>query len=1037
MTATLLVEPDRDYQIRAVRDITNGLAAGGRGQLHAACGTGKTKMGLWVAERLVGDDGVVVIAVPTVGLVAQTLREWAEVHPDHIALAVCGDGTITVSASGPPTNGGDDDDAEAERVALDSILEPVTTDPDVVTAWLMRQVSTTLRLIVVTHRSAHVVGEGLQKAGREAGLLLVDEAHRTAGSADKRTALIHDDDVLPARRRLYMTATPRVFGAASVKAVVSMDDTAVYGPVLFNYPFSQAISDGYLDDYRLLVVGITRAEVLAVLRAASERVSPGAALPSEHSAMVQAAIARAARRYDLRRVLAFCPRVSDAKEFADTFADTMDCLPSGNRPPLPVHATHVSGHMKQDKRQEALDTLAAPPNGGWTVVSNARCLSEGIDVPAVDAVAFTAPKESPVDIVQAIGRALRPVPGKGAGIATILVPVLLDSDGDDGADVGLDSVDAGSFALLLQVAAALRSHDDAFAASLRPARVSRNARSSALQKTEVLVPQEVDSSEFLQHLTVHVVRSTHGTWWEGYDELVTVARLTGDANIKTDLISPSGYPVGQWLATACADARANRLLSDRVDALVALGVRLGSRHQAAWERWYELASAFYAGNGHLRPPSRETKGQKGPNLYDWVHRQRKRRDDGTLTPEQVARLDAIGMEWENPRDRDRQDPKVQYEKRQKLVERLAAYVAEHGELPQGRSAPRTPSKDLRRLRAAYREKSLEPEFVDRLTAWGMDWETDRTTTPPPGTSTPGTSTPPPAAADPAWLREGVVHMLRYHEREGKALVSHTFVTPEGFPLGKWANDILIAYRHGQLDSASIDALTRIGFTLPFYRGRWERMYRLASEYAEANGNLAMTKRTKLNGIGVGEWLVRQRRAAQEGSLAEEKRARLAALDPRWDRPRKTSSRGGRPKVPWHQWLRSFQDFHAEHGRLPLVTEGKLGVKLSALRRQYRTGDLHPEVIADMEALGIEWAPYRTAWDRAIAAATRFSHHHGHLDTRHRLPDYTDTVDPQFDLDKWVRNLRTYVHRGKLTEDQITQVEALGMVWVTTWRRSRR
>lgn len=1022
---------DRAYQRRGVSCIVAGLAEGGRGQLRAACGTGKTKIGLWSAQRLVSTGGIVVVTVPTVGLVGQTLSEWAQVHPDHTALAVCSDHTV---AEDLPTAASES--VELDEVGLGDILEPVTTDSDVVAAWLRRPTTSALRLIVGTHKSAHVIGEGLQQAATEAELLIVDEAHRTAGHADKRSAVIHDDDVLPARRRLYMTATPRVFTAGKNQIVVSMDDESVFGPILFDYPFSEAIKDGYLDDYRLLVVGVTKAEVLAVLRTAAQELSPKASLPTEHAAMVQAAIARAAVHYDLRRVLAFCPRVADAKEFADTFADTMRSLPPRSRPARPVHARHVSGYMKHKVRREILATLATPPDDGWSIISNARCLAEGIDVPAVDAVAFTAPKESTVDIVQAIGRALRLVPGQDAGVATILVPILLDTDRPDGADVDMDNLDAKSFALLLQVASGLRSHDDQFATALHPTRARRYLRGETLDKTEALTPSGIDATEFLQHLTVQLVRSTNSPWWDGYRELVAFSQREGHANPKTTEKALNGFPLGQWLATACADYRNGRLTQDRIDALTELGAVLHRRHKAAWDRQYDFAARFFRDNGHLRL----SYSGKNARLYGWVAHQRRRRKAGTIPDHQIAALDAIGMEWEAPTVRDRDDPRARYEKRAAQIRQLGEYFAEHGELPRGAAAQYTFRTILRNFRAAFHEGELEPEFVDQLAEWGMNWNSTRA-----ANRSPSITDDDIASAGPEWLQEGFRQLEKYHDRHGNAIVDPAYVTTKGFELGRWATYIRFAYHSGSLATDSMDVLAKLEFPLAAPRDKWEPMYALAKEYAAKHGTLRITKRAKVNGAYLGEWLWRQRGAATVGRLSQERKDRLSALDENWMQaptPKPASSRSRKPRSGTgtgtgsvQDWVDKLRAYHAEHGRLPLVTEGGLGAKISQMRTRYRAGELSAEIIAEMNKLGMTWAPYDDAWQRAIAAATRFSRHHGHLDTRYTLPDYQDTVDPDFDLDKWVKTLRAYLHQGKLTVARIKQLERLGMVWTT--RRVRR
>ncbi|GAA2352732.1 DEAD/DEAH box helicase family protein [Dactylosporangium salmoneum] len=248
MGVTTTGVPDaRGWQLPAVEAASAALAAGGRGQVIAACGTGRTITAAQVVLRTCPADGIAVMACPTVALVGQVLRAWDGIA-EHV-LTVCGDGGVT------------DSDTGADADALADLPAAVTTNPDVITAWLTDP-TPGRRLIVTTHRSAGHTGQALHHAGQTADILVVDEAHHTAGRDDKHAALLHDDATLPAHRRLYLTATPRLGDTAAL----SMDDPAVFGPVLHRYPFAQAIADRWLDDYRIAIVAVTRAELLPLLR---------------------------------------------------------------------------------------------------------------------------------------------------------------------------------------------------------------------------------------------------------------------------------------------------------------------------------------------------------------------------------------------------------------------------------------------------------------------------------------------------------------------------------------------------------------------------------------------------------------------------------------------------------------------------------------------------------------------------------------------------------------------------------------------------
>ncbi len=237
----------RGYQDQALAAIVDGLADGARATVVLACGTGKTLVGVHAAAELLS-QGLVVVACPSLALVAQTLAVWTGTGVPDAVLAVCSDTTVADTA-----------------VHVSDLACPVTTDPERVTEWLHATAVARTRLVLVTHLSAGVLGRGLIAAGVTADLLVVDEAHRTAGPTGKLSAGLHRDAVLPAWRRLYMTATPKVMTTRTgdtYNAALSMDNQDTFGRHVFSYPFAHAIRDGWLDDYRVVVIGVTRSEVL-------------------------------------------------------------------------------------------------------------------------------------------------------------------------------------------------------------------------------------------------------------------------------------------------------------------------------------------------------------------------------------------------------------------------------------------------------------------------------------------------------------------------------------------------------------------------------------------------------------------------------------------------------------------------------------------------------------------------------------------------------------------------------------------------------
>jgi len=611
----------RGYQDNAVTSIVHALTEGGRGTAVLACGTGKTLVAAHATVQLV-PAGLVVVACPSLALVAQTMRVWRTAGIPDAVMAVCSDATVA------------DIDTYTTRMRC-----PVTTNQQQIAAWLRDTSEARLRLVLVTHKSAPVLGGGLHAAHQQADLLVVDEAHRTAGTRTKQAAAVHDDAQLPAQRRLYMTATPRVMAAdGRAGSGLSMDDPDIYGPRLFTYPFAAAISHGWLDDYRVVVLGVTRREVQDLLQAAAGGdavLEPGgASLPTM---VAQAALIKAAAQYRLRRILVFTNRIQESQEFAATLGDMLHLLPEPDRPKGALTTVHIDGGHDIAHRQQALDLLVDPPQDGWTVVCNPGCLSEGIDVPAVDAVVFARRKEAEIDIVQAVGRALRRNP-KGSGIATILVPVLLDDHDRTTAD-GTDTAANDRWATICQVVRALRAHDGDLGIQLDQQRARTAVRTSpgtagASLPPQVLLqlPDGYDLPDVLAHIAVRILDGTTDPWWNKFGQVRAYhtehGRLPG-----ADQPALQTWQLRQRQHKPTLDA-------EQTAALESIGYQWAPR-AARRERTMAATQQFHAEHGHLDVPF----GHRidGIDLYAHLNHQRRLDKDGKLPADVKAELTRMGL----------------------------------------------------------------------------------------------------------------------------------------------------------------------------------------------------------------------------------------------------------------------------------------------------------------------------------------------------------------------------------------------------------
>lgn len=439
----------RPDQCQAIADVIRGFKSHNRGQLIRACGTGKTLIGLRVAEAM--ESQRTLVLVPSLSLVSQILSDWTKdgLRPFRF-LPVCSDETI----------GGED-----HLVAHVSELGvPATTEPSEVAEFMRGKGR---RVIFSTYQSTPTVALAFKKHKlKPFDLVIADEAHRCAGRKAGAFATILDSREIRARKRLFMTATPRFFSEASKTRadsmgleLVSMDDHNVFGPVFHRLEFSDAIRLKLLTDYRVEIIGVDDPLYRQYAEQGVFVTMDGTTVTDARTLTSHIAVAKAIKKYDLHRIITFHGRVARAREFAEQFPQFIRWMPKADLPSGEIWTALISGDMASNKRDAILERLREVEVPARGIVTNARCLSEGIDVRALDGVAFIDPKESPVDIIQAVGRAIRKAERKRHGI--IILPVYISSDEDEE-----KTLEDSSFKQVWRVLRALRSHDDQLSSEL-------------------------------------------------------------------------------------------------------------------------------------------------------------------------------------------------------------------------------------------------------------------------------------------------------------------------------------------------------------------------------------------------------------------------------------------------------------------------------------------------------------------------------------------------------------------------------------------
>jgi len=478
----------RPHQKSALASVVAGLATHDRGKLIMACGTGKTFTSLKIAESIAGPGKRVIFLVPSLALLSQSLTEWTQesATPLH-SFAVCSDSDIGKKRK---------KDDDSVQTFAHELRYPATTNAfRLATELAKRHDATHMTCVFATYHSIDVIHEAQACFDLAPfDLIICDEAHRTTGAKfdgedESHFTRIHDNAHVSGHKRLYMTATPRIFGdvakaAAEQRniALSSMDDEALYGRQLYLISFSEAVKRGLLVDYKVLVLAVDEAHISARIQQAFKdnnelRTDDAAKIIGCWKALAKQGLSEAldGDTAPLKRAVAFCQVIEkqtgtkshkvSSKQIAEMFQAVVEAYQETETDEeastLMCEASHVDGSMNASQKDAKISWLKAPaPDNTCRILSNVRCLSEGVDVPALDAVLFLTPRNSQIDVVQSVGRVMRISPGKTRGY--IVLPVVIPA----GVKPHVALNDNETYKVVWQVLQALRSHDDRFDAMI-------------------------------------------------------------------------------------------------------------------------------------------------------------------------------------------------------------------------------------------------------------------------------------------------------------------------------------------------------------------------------------------------------------------------------------------------------------------------------------------------------------------------------------------------------------------------------------------
>ena len=473
----------RAHQEKAIKDAKKHFLKDGksRGKLIFPCGSGKSLTGFWLAQELKAES--VVVAVPNLSLVKQTLdvylREIVANNKSVEWLCICSEADIGASAE--------------VKFEIAEVGVPCTTNPDAIKHWLERTKGSK-RIIFTTYQSGRLIGQISKALGQSFDLGIFDEAHKTVGSTSKLFSYLLFEENISIQKRVFMTATERFYDG-SKDDVVSMRDLDIYGEVFTHMSFKDAIEQNLLTDYKVITIDVSKAEIASFIRD-NKLVELSKEFGKEAEARSLAsmlALRKAMKHFGIRNAVSFHSSIRKAKN-----ASQIQDYITKHYDYKSIDSYTVDGGMPTGKREVIINEFAASPKA---LITNARCLTEGVDVPNIDCIVFADPRRSKIDIVQALGRALRKKEGKDWGY--VILPVVYDGDRHE--------IDNDNFKEIVSIIRGLAANDERIIEYFKDKQSLNGASGGGMSSEQFMfLTEALEASEFQDQISIKL--------WEGLSQ---------------------------------------------------------------------------------------------------------------------------------------------------------------------------------------------------------------------------------------------------------------------------------------------------------------------------------------------------------------------------------------------------------------------------------------------------------------------------------------------------------------------------------------
>ena len=817
-----------DYQTEAIEAVVNHFKENERGQLILPCGAGKTLTSLWIKEKLQSTNTLVL--VPSLALLRQIKSNWNEAYnTKFIRLNVCSEKDID-----------SDTDNDIAITHTYEILGNVTTDENFVASFLQK---TDNKVIFSTYQSLQVIVDALQiLPDFHFDLIIADEAHKTSGFSDQnKFTLVHNNDKLRGLKRLYMTATPRIASpelkakhTERIKYLKDMSNPKVYGNEAYRMTFGTAIEKDILVKYKIIAVGVSDTDLKKYIEQNIQLTKTENIKDYAHNYALNIVM----EKYKANHALTFHSRIKLAEDFAKRH----------NQLAKDVFATSISGTQTTSQREIILKAFEKADKA---VVSNARCLTEGVDVPVIDIVYYSDPKNSKIDIVQSAGRALRKAKHRSKEMGFIVVPIFHKDR-----ETVEDAIEKSDYKNLITVIRSLCDQDERLASEINELawNKEKNKRNATFEltfsdeQTDTVLQFEQIKEKLKNSLFNQVIETLKDSWEIHYKEVEEYFKKNGNSNIPARYKAINGFGIGTWCVAQRVNFNKGLLSDSEIKKLKNLNFDFDP-YQTLFEVDFQELLKFKEVHGHVDVPTMDNYLGRRVNKYRTCYRK------GTLSQEKIDRLTNIGFQFILKEIISWDDKFIELKEYYKTYKTNRINSAISSSLYFWESKQRISNK----------KNKLNNEQVEKLNSINFEWEIKIFRT-----------------KKDKWEDRFEIFKI-YWTNNYSLPIPKTH--PEYEYLNNFIKDIGYDFRKNRLNDNRKNKLKEIKFDFNLLNTsekkevQWDIFYKKLKEIKEIQGDLNVPQTEENKDFNL--WIRNQRRIKRNGKLTEEKISLLNEINFPW------------------------------------------------------------------------------------------------------------------------------------------------------------